>query len=230
MIARIINYLYPSECPSCSQKTDSFTEAPFCRSCWSGIKQYSGPACPLCSNPLASTSADICGECLKNPPPFSKAHCYALYEGVLAKALHRFKFGGIRRLHKPLSAFLLTFDLSEADALVPVPLSASGLRKRGFNQSLLLAGRLSHGKGVPVVVDGLIKIRDTLPQIGLTAPKRRANLRGAFAARESFGGMNLVLVDDVVTTGATAAECTRVLMGAGALSVRVAAVARASAL
>jgi len=82
---------------------------------------------------------------------------FGLYAGALAAAIHHFKFYGARRLYRPLGDLLLSFDISGADALVPVPLSAAGLRARGFNQSLLLARRISAGKGVPVIMEGLLK-------------------------------------------------------------------------
>ena len=102
------------------------------------------------------------------------------------------------------------------DAVVPVPLHQRGLRERGFNQSLLLAKVIAEETRVPLIIDGLLKERDTLPQIGLTAKERAANLSGAFSAARSFSGMHILLVDDVMTTGATTQACAKQLRRAGA--------------
>lgn len=122
---------------------------------------------------------------------------------------------------------LLSLYPGGADALVPVPLSIEGLRQRGFNQSLLLAHHVSKKTGVALEMDGLVKVRDTHPQIGLSAKERAANLRGAFRAARDFRGERVVLVDDVMTTGATAAACARQLLKAGAADVVVLTLARA---
>ena len=122
---------------------------------------------------------------------------------------------------------LLSLDPGGADALVPVPLSLEGLRLRGFNQSLLLAHRVSRKRGIALVMDGLVKVRDTHPQIGLSARERAVNLKGAFRAERDFSGKRVALVDDVMTTGATAAACSRQLLKAGAADVVVLTLARA---
>jgi ComF family protein len=230
LLSRVINHLFPSQCPSCEVETDNISHAPFCERCWSGIRRYAGPACRICRTPFSSEFSDICGGCMRNPPRFSRALAYGIYDGVLADAIHHFKLRGIKRLYRPLGRFLLTLDISGIDALVPVPLSVRKLRERGFNQSLLLARVVSGEAGIPLILDGLMKREDTLPQIGLSAAARRENIRGAFSAERSFGGMRLMLVDDVMTTGATARECAKVLLKAGASDVTVAALARASAL
>jgi ComF family protein len=151
---------------------------------------------------------------------------YGIYEGVLADAIHHFRFHKIKRLTRPLGRFLLTIDLSDIDALVPVPLSAGRLRERGFNQSLLLAQVVSRKAGIPTIINGLLKKKDTLPQIGLSAAGRTTNIRGAFSAVGSYGGLLLMLIVDVMTTGAAARECKMELLKAGAASVTVAALAR----
>jgi predicted amidophosphoribosyltransferase len=172
LLSQAINHLFPSRCPSCEAETDNVLHAPFCERCWSGIKRYSGPACRICSTPLSSQFSDICGGCLKNPPRFTRALAYGIYKGVLADAIHHFKFHGIRRSYRPLGRFLLTLDLSGIDALVPVPLSVGKLRERGFNQSLLLARVVSGKAGIPLILDGLLKKEDPSPDRPVD---RRAN-------------------------------------------------------
>jgi ComF family protein len=112
--------------------------------------------------------------------------------------------------------------------LVPVPLSRDRERERGFNQAALLAERLARGLGAPFRVRWLARTRATAPQTELDAAARRANVRGAFVASTAAAGADVVLVDDVLTTGATASECARALRAAGARAVGVLTVARAS--
>ena len=164
---------------------------------------------------------------MKKVPPFSRAESFGLYDNILATAINLYKFHGIRRLHTPLGRLLLGFDISRTDAVVPVPLGIKGLRERGFNQSLLLAKVISQHTKVPLAMDGLRKVRETRPQVGLSARERAKNLRGAFSVRGNFRKMKLLLVDDVMTTGATVKECTTQLLNAGAEEVTVLTLARA---
>ncbi len=228
LIPKIINLLYPSECPSCKREPDTFRLAPFCSECWAGIEKYTGPSCRICATPITSEDATICAECIKKPPLFSKAMSFGLYEDTLSSAIHFFKFQRIRRLHRPLGELLLGFDMSGIDALIPVPLSVRGLRERGFNQSLLLAKTLSERNRVPLIMDGLFKKKETPAQIGLSKNERGLNLKGSFKAERKFPGMRLLLVDDVMTTGSTANECSKVLLRAGAKEVVVLTLARAN--
>ena len=227
LIPKIINILYPSICPSCMKETDSLRTAPFCFSCWSGIEKFTGPSCHICATPFTSEDAVICSECIGKPPYFSKAMSFGLYDGILAAALHFFKFHRIKRLHRPLGEFLVDFDLSGIDAVMPVPLTIKGLRERGFNQSLLLAKAVSDRKKIPLIMDGLVKKTETAPQIGLSKKERRLNLKNAFRTTRTFPGMKILLVDDVMTTGSTTNECSKELLRAGAASTTVLTLARA---
>lgn len=155
---------------------------------------------------------------------------YGIYDNILATAIHTFKFQKMRRLYKPLGRLLTGFDLTGIDAIIPVPLSLRGLRERGFNQSLLLAKVVSDNSCIPLLMNGLRKNIETPVQIGLSKKERAANLRGAFTATGSLTGMQLLLVDDVMTTGATVRECSKVLLEAGATDVVVVTLARASTL
>jgi ComF family protein len=165
---------------------------------------------------------------MKKPPHFARAISYGLFDGTLATAISFFKFQRIKRLHRPLGDLLLTFDMPGIDALIPVPLTIRGLRERGFNQSLLLAKTFSDKTKTPLIMDGLLKKRDTAPQIGLSKKERRLNLKGAFSAGRKFPGMRLLLIDDVMTTCSTADECSKELLRAGAAEVTVLTLARAN--
>jgi competence protein ComFC len=155
---------------------------------------------------------------------------YGLYEGALAEAVHQLKFHGLRRLAGPIGRLMLDLDIPQTDGIVPVPLSIKGLRERGFNQSLLIAKFISRRIKVPLLMDLLFKKRETRPQIGLSAKQRMLNLKNVFEVREEIKGLRLLLVDDVMTTGATVTECSKQLIKAGAKEVFVLALARSGLL
>jgi ComF family protein len=230
LIIKLAGLFFPTLCPVCGKNSDLLKESPFCSGCWSLIARYSGPHCRICSLPLPSEYASVCGTCLKETPPFSRAMTFGVYEGVLAEAIHQLKFYGQRRLAQPLGALLFTLDFPAVDGIVPVPLHRRNLRKRGFNQSLLLARILSRKLGVPLFMDILTKTRLTPPQVGLSAKERVMNIRNAFAVNGHIKNLRLFLVDDVMTTGATVSECSKQLRKAGAKEVIVLTLARAGIL
>jgi ComF family protein len=227
LISGLVNFLYPSACPSCSNPSDGLAFAPFCTICWSDMPQYCGPSCRICGVPLVSSHAHCCRNCLALPPFFVQAMSFGLYDAALAAAIHHFKFLGIRRLSGPLAELLFFYDTSGIDVIVPVPLSPKALRDRGFNQALLLAYRLSKKKRLPLVMDSLRKVVDTPPQVGLSAKERAANVRKAFTCTGGVSGLKILLVDDVMTTGATVNACAAQLLNSGARSVHVLTLARA---
>jgi ComF family protein len=169
-----------------------------------------------------------CAACRAAPPPFDYARAAAPYGGAVREAVHALKFGGRRSLARPLADLLgeQCGALDAVDALVPVPLARARERERGFNQAVLLGERLGERLGVRVRPRWLARLRDTVPQSDLTAPERRANVAGAFAAAPAVRGRHVVIIDDVVTTGATVGECARALRAAAARRVGVLAVAR----
>jgi ComF family protein len=145
--------------------------------------------------------------------------------------VQRLKFGRRPALARPLAALLLeqcAAAVPPGAVLVPVPLARARERERGFNQAALVAERLARGLGAPFRPRWLARARATAPQTDLDAAARRANVRGAFVASTAAAGADVVLVDDVLTTGATAGECARALRAAGVRSVGVLTVARVS--
>jgi len=133
----------------------------------------------------------------------------------------------MRRLSGPLAGLLLFYDTTGIDAVIPVPLSPGALKDRGFNQSLLVAHELSKRKKIPLLIDALRKVADTRPQVGLSAKERAANVKEAFFCNRKLTGMKILLIDDVMTTGATVNACSRELLRTGAGSVNVLTLARA---
>jgi ComF family protein len=160
------------------------------------------------------------------------AKSVGLHDETLRRAIQKFKYEGDFNLDRPLAALMkhaMQGFLEEyrPDLLLPVPLHVSRLRQRGYNQALLLARVLGRRWQVPVASQLLLRVRPTPPQIGLKAAQRRRNLRGAFALSEQLQGERVLLIDDVMTTGATARECSRTLLEGGAGQVAVAVLARA---
>jgi ComF family protein len=201
------------------------------------------PKCVLCKTILSGSETDLCHNCRKEAPKFSRAksnipfiaHWTALwyYKDNVRQSIHRFKFGN-RRNYAAAYARLLGVRLLEVysesfDILTWVPVSGLRKLKRGYDQSALLAKTLGQELGVPAT-DVLKKIRHTPPQSLLKdASARRANVLGAYKTRTNadLSGKRILLLDDVVTTGATASECAKMLLGAGAKEVCFAAVAAA---
>lgn len=201
------------------------------------------PKCVLCKKILTGNETDLCHKCRKDAPVFSRAksnipfiaHWTALwyYKDDVRKSIQRFKFGN-RRNYASIYARLLAMRLSEVypepfDILTWVPVSRLRKLKRGYDQSALLAKAVGQESGIPAT--GILKkIRHTPPQSQLRdASQRRANVLGAYAvcAKENLSGKRILLLDDVVTTGATASECAKMLLSAGAKEVCFAAVAAA---
>lgn len=222
----LLNFIFPSKCPVCSNKPENHAYNPICTACWRSIKRYTGPACSICGLPAVSSAATICEACIKNKPPFAKAVYYGIYEGVLKESIHLLKFKGIKRLSSPLCRLLSDISVPETDGIIPVPMHPKRLKQRGFNQTAVIGHRLSKKIKAPLMPDVLIKVKDTPPQTDITGKERLKNVRNAFAAEKKINGLNLLLVDDVITTGATVRECSQTLLEAGAKSVVVIAIAR----
>ena len=161
----------------------------------------------------------LCGDCQTDPPPFARARAAVVYDGPVTQAITGFKFGRHMAFLPVMQHWLQRprcLELVEAaDLLVPVPLHPRRMRHRGFNQALLLAQAFPEA---PVAREALVRTRHTVPQVGLNPKERRENVKGAFAVpRPGEGkGKNVLLVDDLYTTGATVRECARVLRKAGA--------------
>jgi ComF family protein len=192
------------------------------------MNPYSGPRCGICGEPFPSEHGLVCAECITKPPAFSRAFSYGLYEGTLEQAVKALKFSKIKRLSREMGKLLRKIPLPETDGIAAVPLSRKGLLERGFNQSLLLAKEISDFSGTPLLPNALFKIKETRPQALLSKKDRLANLKGAFMAGEEAAGNTILLVDDVMTTGATLHECSKALLKAGAKEVFAATLARAS--
>jgi ComF family protein len=226
-----LDLVFPAVCPVCRASLGAGRRDPLCGPCWLALPRLGPPCCDRCGTALGALDPPdrVCARCAIDPPGWDWARAGAAYEGPVRDAIHAFKFEGKPALARPLAALLVEQwpgITAGADALVPVPLARGRQRERGFNQAGLLAERLGAALGVPVRSRWLGRVRATAPQSDLGAAERRANVRGAFAASTAAAGRHLIVVDDVLTTGATAAECARALRAAGARRVGVLTVAR----
>jgi ComF family protein len=233
-LRRCCDLLLPAACLLCAKRLPEGWEATdFCPACRAGVPQPAAARCPVCAVAHRSLMPTLhhCEACLRHPPPFAQVHAVAPYAGTLQEAVQRFKYHGQLALERPLGKLLGTALRTGAaprpHLVVPVPLHIDRLRSRGYNQALQLARQVGIEFGTPVAADLLRRVRATDPQQGLNAAARHSNLHGAFAAVQPLTGRRILLVDDVMTTGATARECASVLRKAGAVSVEIAVLGRA---
>ena len=237
--------LFPSDCRICGTPLVNIARLPVCLECLDAIHAIEGGVCSICGERLFSSYAFAgavdeprCGLCRRIEPPFARAVAYGSYESGLRELIHLLKFGGVRPaasvLGRMLAEAIATLEpefQGDTVAVIPVPLHRTKLHQRGFNQAELIARaaiKLSPPGGRLRLCAALDRKRETASQIGLTSHQRRENLRGAFgvAQPELVKGREVLVVDDVYTTGATVSECARVLRRAGATKVWVATVAR----
>jgi len=230
----VLNVLLPPSCISCGDPlaTDGGTpRLDLCETCRDEMSALvSQPACPRCGHSVGPYGT--CSACAATPPPFAAAVRIGIYDGALARLVQIVKYRGVR-YGAPLLADLLLAKLHQShladqvDLVTTVPLHWWRFYRRGYNQAVLLARALgARGLAVPLR-RALVRTRDTRPQVGLSRAARLKNVRGAFRVRRPKGvrGRRVLLVDDVMTTGATAGACARELLRAGARSVAVAVAA-----
>jgi ComF family protein len=239
--ASVFSTLFPSDCRFCHLPLVKASRLPVCDICLDQIQKIEGPVCSVCGQPiisalLQSQESPCCGDCISSEPLFAKAVAYGPYDGGLRELIHLLKYDHVRPAANVLGrmmseAFLdlaPTFDDGEP-LVLPVPLHSSKLNQRGFNQSELIARAAL--KLVPLgslESDILRRTRATDAQTGLTRDQRERNIHGAFRVqrRNLISGKDILLIDDVFTTGTTVSECARILRRAGARRVFVATVAR----
>jgi ComF family protein len=232
-LTALLDLLYPRACCCCGGRT----AASVCEPCFTQLRFLRPPWCIRCGVPL-QTPGDApryCGRCILQPPHFVRARAALIYEAQhdnpLARAIRRYKYDRDASL-APALARLLIDNLQQIpapDLIVAVPLHRQRLQWRGFNQALLLAKRLGKHLRARVDLSLLQRTRATQPQVELGDDQRRANVRGAFRLSDpaAVRDRSILLMDDVMTTGATVDECSRVLLRAGAASVEVLTLARA---
>ena len=197
-----------------------------CRACAADLPRLPPERCPLCA--LPTPHGAICGRCLSHPPHYDATQSAFAYDFPLDRLVQSLKYS-----HRLALAGFLGHQLAilaanvEADLIIPMPLHAKRLRERGFNQALELARPVARATGLPIDATGCQRIRHTPAQAALPWRERVKNIRGAFHCSTDFSGKRLLLVDDVMTTGASIDECARTLKLHGAARVSALVVARA---
>lgn len=229
----LADFLLPPVCLSCRTPVDRAGQ--LCGACWAKIDFISAPLCDRLGVPLPFDTGEtaLSAMAIAKPPAYDRARAVAAYDATMRGLIQSFKY---RDRHEGLPLFgrwLVQAGaplLADGELLVPVPLHRSKLWARRFNQSALLAGEVSRLSGVPVAYRLLNRVRRTKSQVGLSADQRRRNVSGAFSVGvEDAGvaaGKKVLLIDDVITTGATMEACARVLRAAGASRVDALATAR----
>jgi ComF family protein len=229
---RLLDVALPPRCLSCG--TIVADPGTLCGTCWPEVEFIARPFCTACGTPLSAASETddlLCGACLAKRPPWRRARSVFRYQGVGRALILAFKHGDRLDAGPTLGRWLARAGaelFADIDLIVPVPLHRSRLFARRYNQSAVLALALGKATAVPVAVDALVRTRATPTQGGLDRNARAANVRGAIIAREGkpLKGKRVVLVDDVLTTGATAGVCVVALKKAGAVSVDILTLAR----
>lgn len=229
MIGQLLDTLLPPACLGCDRPAKD-TATALCAPCSRSLPRLP-PGCPVCADalPPALETTQPCAQCQKRLPAFARTSAALAYVEPVDAWVSALKYRRELRFAAPL-AELLTRAVGDAprpDVLIPVPLHDSKIRSRGFNQSIEITRPLARSLGVPWRHDLARRVRPTAPQQGQSAAQRRRNLRGAFAADAEVAGLHVAIVDDVMTTGATADALAKCLNQAGAAEVSAWVVARA---
>lgn len=226
-LTRIAKTLFVDNCNCivCGNEIFEKDRSGLCVKCRSAMTVNDGGICKKCGRILAN-EADYCNTCQNNDRYFEVARSVYVYEGDAVTLVHRLKFGGKRYLAEYMASGMTDKYLDEGfdcDCVTAVPLSAKRLRKRGYNQADLLAREISRGLKLDYIDKAVVKTKDNSEQTKLGFSGREENVKGVYevADKEAFKGKRVLLVDDVLTTGATASEVARVILKAKAKSVSV---------
>lgn len=218
--------VYPERvtCDLCEAELTADTRYPLCADCTEKMPFVRGHSCLVCGVPI-NDEADYCLRCQRTESAYGRNVSPLVYDGKARELVYALKFGGKKYIARTLGAMMSDAFLSsgaEGEIIVPVPMTDAERKRRGFNQSELLAREVGRRLNIPVL-PALVKTRDTRPQKELSGRERADNLKGCFAVAygEYIAGRKILLVDDVFTTGATADECARALLKGKARKVNV---------
>jgi len=236
VLTQCLNLLYPPVCQLCQKHRAEVRDGFVCRQCWSHVRFIRPPFCDRCGLPFEGdlTTSFVCTNCHELEFHFSSARSAVVAKGVVLEAIHRFKYSRALWFENFLADLLVreaapVLRAGEAwNCIVPVPLHPLKLREREFNQAALLAAHLARATKIPLNEKILRRVNPTATQTLLTRDQRAANMKNAFTVRKGtrLAGKRIVLVDDVLTTGATTNACAQALQVAGAAEICVWTVAR----
>ena len=226
-VRQLADTLLPAMCVLCNHRAHPANN--LCDACRCDLPSLSH-GCRQCAAFLPeSNHLDLlCGDCLQNPPPFERIYALFPYEPPVMQLIIALKFQHKLSHSRLFSHLLIEKIITEwyqnkplPDLIIPIPLHPQRLRERGFNQALEIARPISKHLGIPLDIHGTQRTKHTAAQSGLTALERQRNITGAFAANRDYTGLSVVVVDDVMTTGQTAREISRVLRARGASRIDV---------
>lgn len=232
-LRNLVALVYPPVCVACRAATGEAQA--LCAHCWGEIGFIERPYCERLGTPFAVDLGPglLSPAAIANPPVFARARAVCRFDGVARELVHRLKYGDRAELAITLGRMMVQAGhelIVEADLVVPVPLHRARLWSRRFNQAALLAGTVARLTARPYAPAGLVRVRHTRRQVGLSRAQRADNLQGAFRvpenARPQLEGRRILLVDDVLTTGATANAAARALLRGGARQVDLLTFAR----
>lgn len=228
-----VDIVYPPSCVACQAATGEAQA--LCPACWGEMRFIERPYCERLGTPFAVDLGDgmVSPAAIADPPVFARARAVCRFDGTARELVHRLKYGDRTDLALTMGRMMTQAGrelLPEADVIVPVPLHRFRLWTRRFNQAAALAQVVAQRSGVPLAPLALARVKRTRQQVGLTRAQRADNLQGAFkvppAARPQIEGRRVLLVDDVLTTGATGNAAARALLRGGARTVDILTFAR----
>lgn len=223
---RLLNTLFPAHCLLCSQPGDNCYD--LCQACLASLV-LNNNACYCCAQPLSQNQQNnYCGACLSNTPLITRTQAPFIYQTPLDYLIIQLKYHARLTMLSLLAKLLLANITvnSQADCIMPIPLHKSRLRQRGFNQALEIARIVSRQLTLPLNHQQLVRIRNTPPQVQAAAADRQKNIAAAFAVTTPVTAKNIILLDDVITSGSTVREAAKMLFQAGAASVECWAIAK----
>jgi ComF family protein len=228
LFENLINLVFPMHCRLCRRKSDE----PVCLKCRNSFNFIEPPLCAICGFPIGKGKSGLCTQCSNEKPPFRLCRSVYYYDEKLRKSIRLLKYGGKYEIASVLfnlgcDYFMENEFLFPVDCIVPVPSNKKRIKERNINHSLVFGRMLAERTGIPLK-HCLERVRDTDPQYMLDFRSRRDNVRGAFitADENEIKDRNILLADDIITTGATAEECCKALLDGGAASVYVFTLAR----
>jgi ComF family protein len=232
ILTACLNLIFPPACLYCRKMLQE-SSLLLCEDCFGRLEFIERPFCSCCGKVfLSSGDNHLCGACLQSPWFFHQARSLFIYDKIIERLIYDLKYAGettgIETIQKLRNESTILSDLISPDLIIPVPLHLQRLRKRGFNQAALLAKAFFPNEKGKIRFDILIRKTNTPSQTGLSGKERRQNLKGAFFIKnpEEIAGKNIVLIDDVFTTGSTVNECAKALKQARAKRIDVVTLCR----
>ncbi|MEA1939743.1 MAG: ComF family protein [Candidatus Caldatribacteriota bacterium] len=236
----LLNFVFPLDCKICKKPIRESRGYSICEDCFNTIEFIKHPYCMKCGKPLIHSEFFLknknilCVNCREKKYSFEFARSVGTYNKVLRKCIHLFKYYREKKLAKPLGKLMIDYLLEskefekKIDLIIPVPLHEKGLKKRGFNQTILLSREIGNYFSIPVKEEILVKKKITSFQVNLSKKEREKNINKAFLVKEpeEFKGKNILIIDDVFTTGSTVDECAKEIKRAQAKNIYVFTLAR----